>query len=103
MRTMSYGASVLVMGPPIERLRSLLVAPSVGSTATLAHGIQVGEQRHVGQDQALVGEQAGGHQRQAGVFGAADVDAAVQRAATLDQYAVHAGVLGKRAATRLGG
>ena len=54
----------------------------------LAHGVQVGEQGDVGEGQALVGEQAGGHQREAGVFGAANVDAAVQRAATLDQYAV---------------
>ena len=56
----------------------------------LRHGDDVGEQRHVGQHQALVGQHAGRHQRQGRVLGAADRDVAVQRLAAADADPVHA-------------
>ena len=78
MRTMSYGASVLVIGcPPIDRLR----VPSF--LGWFHRDAVLGDQRRcmvamsasfgtLRQDQPLIGQHAGGHQRQGGVLGAAD-------------------------------
>ncbi len=41
-----------------------------------AHGGDVGKLRHVFQHQPVIGQHAGGHQRQGGVLGAADGDPA---------------------------
>ncbi len=49
----------------------------------------VGQARHVGQPQGLVGEQAGGHQLDGRVLGAADGDLAVQPRAAGDDNTVH--------------
>ena len=49
----------------------------------------VGEPRHVVEDQRLVGEQARDHQRQRGVLRAGDRNGAVQRPAADDANAIH--------------
>ena len=53
------------------------------------HRVDIRQMRHVGQHQALFGEQAAGEQGQRGVFRAADGDGAVERAAAADANAVH--------------
>ncbi len=49
----------------------------------------VGEARHVVEDQGLLGEEARDHQRQRGVLGARDRDGAVERPAADDTNAIH--------------
>ena len=49
----------------------------------------VGETRHVFEDQRLLGEQARDHQRQRGVLGAGNRDRAVKRLAADDANAIH--------------
>ena len=90
LRTMSYGASVLAIGPPSDMVRPS--SDRFHRDAVLRqqqrHGGDVGKPRHVRQHQPLVGEQAGGHQRQGGVLGAADADLAGERPATADADAI---------------
>ena len=50
----------------------------------------VGEPRHVVEDERLIGQQARDHQRQRGVLGAGDRDGAVERPAADDANAIHA-------------
>ena len=80
---------------PAQRQHAAFIALAVRGDAVLGeqggHGFDIGEQRHVGQHQPLVGEQAGGHQRQGGVFGAADGDFTVQGAAAADADFIHVG------------
>ena len=49
----------------------------------------IGKPRHVSQGEALGGEQAGDHERQGRVLGAADGDVALQDAAAADANLVH--------------
>jgi hypothetical protein len=49
----------------------------------------VGEARHVVEDQGLLGEEARDHQRQRGVLGAGNRDGAVKRSAADDANAIH--------------
>ena len=53
------------------------------------HGADVRQPRRVRQRQRLVGQQRGGHQRQAGVLGPGNRDVAVQRAVPANQDLVH--------------
>ena len=77
-----------------ERQRAAVIADRLDRDAVLRqqqrHGGDVVEPRHVRQHQALVGQQAGGHQRQRGVLGAADDDLAGERPAAADANTVHA-------------
>jgi len=79
-----------------ERQRAPVIADGFHRDAVLgeegAHGLDVGEPRHVGENEALVGEQAGGHQRQRGILGAADGDLAGERPAAADADTVHGGL-----------
>ena len=52
--------------------------------------LDVGEARHVFEDQRLGGEQRGDHQRQRGVLGAGNGDFAPQLVATDETDAIHA-------------
>ena len=54
-----------------------------------AHGADIVQMRHVGQHQPVIGQQPGGHQRQGGIFGAADGDDAGKRPAAADTNFVH--------------
>ena len=59
------------------------------------HGGDVAEARRVGKRQRLLGEQRRGHQGEAGVLGARDLDAAREGAAAMDHDLVHQrGLLG---------
>jgi putative cardiolipin synthase len=49
----------------------------------------VGQARHIGQQQRLIGQDRGGHQLEGGVLGAADRNASVQTGAAGDGDAVH--------------
>ena len=53
------------------------------------HGLDIGEARHAGEQQPLLGQQTGGHERQGGVFRAADRDFAREGAAADDPDAIH--------------
>jgi len=52
----------------------------------------VGEPRHVVEDQRLLGQEACYHQRQRGVLGAGDRDGAIELVAADDTNAIHARV-----------
>jgi hypothetical protein len=66
----------------------LETAPVLGDE--LRHRRDVGQLRHVGEHEPLVGQHAGRHERQRGVLGAADRDAAFERPAAADADPIHA-------------
>ena len=49
----------------------------------------IGQMRHVGKDQRLLGQQAGDHQRQSGVLGARDRDDAGKTLTADNTYTIH--------------
>ena len=55
----------------------------------IGHCGEVGQLRDIGEGQALISEQAAGHERQCGIFGAGDGDGAVERYAAGDANRVH--------------
>ena len=55
----------------------------------IGHEGDIGQPRHIGQHQRLVAQQAGGHERQGGVLGAADGDFTLEPGAALDANAIH--------------
>ena len=75
---------------PMPRFASLRVCDRDAVLAKqVRHGPDIGEIGQVGEDQRLGGQKAGGHQRQGGVFGAADRNRAGKRRTTANQNAVH--------------
>ncbi len=76
-----------------ERKRAAIAAHRLHRDPVLReqcrHGVNVGELRHVLQDQPLLGKQPGHHQRQRRVLRAADDDLALKRPAAANTDAVH--------------
>src|SRR5262249_34356107 len=58
----------------------------------------IGKPRYVVQNQSLIGEQAGDHQRQRGILGPGNRDRAIERAAADDANAIHGRPLSRRQA-----
>ena len=55
----------------------------------IGHSGDIGQMRHIGERKRLVGEQAGGHQWQGSVLGAADADFALERRAAANAHDIH--------------